>query len=138
VLNDNHYPTYNTIEFRNASSCIFHCGHFDEPKSPGTVGLGKWREWHISRSIRYNTYPLIVYDGNFFNPPKPAKFFVQVTFLGADAQTKYTKYVGWVRRLLSLVSMRDFDLKKKRSGQTIGAWGGLLGWGDLRRDGGLR
>jgi hypothetical protein len=50
---------------------------------------------------------LIIYNGHFFNSAKPAEFLVQITFLGADTQTKDTKYIGWVRRLLGHVSMQN-------------------------------
>jgi hypothetical protein len=51
------------------------------------------------------TYPLIINDSNLFNPPKTTEFFVEITFLRTNAETKNTKHVGGVRRLLGRVSV---------------------------------
>jgi len=71
-----------SIEFLDAACGIFDCCHLDETETSRTIGL-----------------PLIINDSNFFDPTKPAKFLVQVTLLGADAQTEHPEYVRGIGRL---------------------------------------
>lgn len=52
-----------------------------------------------------DTYPLIINNGDLFNPPKSTEFFIKVTFLSTDTETKNTKYIGRIRRLLGRVSV---------------------------------
>ena len=58
------------------------------------------------------TYPLIVDNCHFFNPPEATEFFIQVTLLGSDAQAKHTQHRGWVRRLLCQMSSRKLGAKE--------------------------
>ena len=90
---------------------------------------------------------MVIDYGHFFNTPKSAEFFVEVTFRGADTQPKDSEHAAWVRSLSVLISK-----KKSRRGpkyrhrqweHAAGAWGaenasslGKMGCGNQRCEGG--
>ena len=59
------------------------------------------------------TDPLIVNNGNLFNPTKTTKFLIKITFLSTNTQSKHAKDVGRIRRLLEIISIKNFFLIKR-------------------------
>ena len=96
--------TYNSIKLLDASSCIFNSRHFDETKPPRAIRLAMNKLFY-TKLLSSSTHPLVINNSHFFNASIATKFFVQVTFLSANAESEDTQHVRRIWRLLGLVNI---------------------------------